>query len=59
MNNPEYRKAYLSNLKVEVANNNKNFLANKSAPAVNQYIQNGGQVVSGYKSEVKREKNKK
>ena len=45
MNTPEYRKAYLANLKLEVSNNNKNLLANKENPALIQYIQNGGQVV--------------
>jgi triphosphoribosyl-dephospho-CoA synthetase len=45
MNTPEYRKAYLANLKLEVSNNNKNLLANKGNPALNQYVQNGGQVV--------------
>jgi hypothetical protein len=45
MNTPEYRKSYLANLKVEMTNNNKNFVANKGNPAVNQYIQNDGQVV--------------
>jgi hypothetical protein len=53
MNTPEYRKAYLSNLKVETSNNNKHLVANKGTPAVNQYTQNGGHVigVSSYKSE--------
>ena len=45
MNTPEYRKAYLANLKLEASNNNKNLLANKGNPALNQYVQNGGQVV--------------
>ena len=45
MNTPEYRKAYLANLKLEVSNNNKNLAANKGNPALNQYVQNGGQVV--------------
>ena len=45
MNTPEYRKAYLANLKLEVSNNNKNLLANKENPALIQYVQNGGQVV--------------
>lgn len=43
----EYRKAYLANLKLEVSNNNTNLLANKGNPALNQYVQNGGQVVGG------------
>ena len=45
MNTPEYRKAYLANLKLEISNNNKNLAANKGNPALNQYVQNGGQVV--------------
>ena len=45
MNTPEYRKAYLANLNLEMSNNNKNLLANKGNPALNQYVQNGGQVV--------------
>jgi len=53
MNTSEYRKAYLANLKLEMSNNNKNLVANKGNPAVNQYIQNGGKVigVSTFKSE--------
>ena len=46
MNTQEYRKAYLANLKLEASNNNKNLSANKGNPALNQYAQNGGQVVS-------------
>jgi len=46
MNKLEYKKAYLANLKLEVSNNNKNLLANKGNSALNQYIQNGGQLVS-------------
>jgi hypothetical protein len=33
MNTPEYRKAYLENLKTEISNNNKNLTANKNQPA--------------------------
>ena len=53
MNTPEYRKAYLANLKVETSNNHKHLVANKGTPAVNQYIQNGGTVIgsSSCKSE--------
>jgi hypothetical protein len=47
MNTPEYRKLYLANLKLEVANNNKNLVANKGSPSVNQYIQNTGQPILG------------
>jgi hypothetical protein len=45
MNTPEYRKAYLANLKLEISNNNKNLAANKGNPSLNQYIQNGGHVI--------------
>lgn len=47
MNTPEYRKAYLANLQLEISNNNKNLAANKGSPALNQYIQNSGQNVIG------------
>ncbi len=47
MNTPEYRKAYLKNLKMEVANNNKNLVANKGQPAAQQYIQYSGQPIIG------------
>lgn len=47
MNTPEYRKAYLANLKVDVANNNKNLLANKNQPAAQQYMQNSGHPILG------------
>lgn len=47
MNNPEYRKAYLANLKKEAANNNKNLCANKTQPAATQYMQNSGQTILG------------
>jgi hypothetical protein len=47
MNTPEYRKAYLKNLKLEISNNNKNFQANKGNPSVHQYIQNSGKQVLG------------
>jgi len=47
MNTPQYKKAYLQNLKVEVANNNKNLKANQGNSAVHQYIQNTGQQVLG------------
>lgn len=47
MNTPEYRKAYLANLNLEITNNNKNFAANKGNPATHQYIQNSGQQILG------------
>jgi len=47
MNTPQYKKAYLQNLKVEVTNNNKNLKANQGNPSTNQYIQNTGQQVLG------------
>lgn len=47
MNTPEYKKAYLANLKIEIKNNNTNFNANITQPAMNQYIQNSGQSVLG------------
>jgi hypothetical protein len=45
MNTPEYKKAYLSNLKLEISNNNKNLVANQKTPSLNQYVQNGGSVI--------------
>ncbi len=49
MNTPEYKKAYLANLKVEKKNNEKNLKANSSTPALNQYIENtGNKVLGGY-----------
>ena len=47
MNTPEYRKAYLENLKLQISNDNKNLLANKGNPAAQQYIQNTGQQILG------------
>ena len=47
MNTPEYRKAYMANLKLEVSNNNKNLQANKTQLSTNQYIKNTGQQVLG------------
>jgi len=47
MHTSEYRKAYLANLKLEAANNNKNYMANKGQPAANQYIQQTGQPILG------------
>jgi len=45
MNTPEYRKAYLANLKLDISNNTKIEQANKGNPVVKQYIQNGGQII--------------
>tara|TARA_B110000285_G_C15088954_1_gene597903 strand:- start:134 stop:340 length:207 start_codon:yes stop_codon:yes gene_type:complete len=47
MNTPEYRKAYMANLKMETNNNNKNLVANKGNPSAQQYIKNSGQQVLG------------
>ena len=47
MNTPEYRKAYLENLKLQISNDNKNLLANKGNPSAQQYIQNTGQQILG------------
>ena len=40
MNSPQYRNAYMANLKLEISNNAKNLKANVGNPAVTQYIQN-------------------
>ena len=47
MNAPGYRTAYLANLKKEVKNNQTNYQANVSTPAVNQYVASGNTYV-GY-----------
>jgi hypothetical protein len=47
MNTPEYRKAYMANLKMAINNNNKNLLVNNGNPSAQQYIQNSGQQVLG------------
>jgi len=47
MNTPEYRKAYLNNLKLQISNNNKNLAANNGNPSAQQYIQNTGQQILG------------
>jgi len=47
MDTPEYRKAYMANLKMETNNNHKNLVANKGNPSTQQYIQNSGQQVLG------------
>lgn len=55
MNTPEYRKAYLANLKSEISNNKKNFVANKGNPSSQQYMQNSGQQILGlptYKGQI-------
>jgi hypothetical protein len=56
MNTAEYRKAYMANLKLETANNNKNLVANKGSPTSHQYIQNSGKPLLGistFKGETK------
>ena len=40
MNSPQFRKAYMANLKLETSNNAKNLRANIGTPALTQYIQN-------------------
>lgn len=47
MNTPEYMKAYLANLKLEIKNNNKTELANKSTPALQQYMYYSGNIPVG------------
>jgi len=47
MNTPEYRKAYLDNLKLQISNNNKNLAANKGNPSATQYMQNTGIQILG------------
>lgn len=47
MNTPEYRKAYLKNLQLQISNNDKNLKANKGNPSAQQYIQNTGQQILG------------
>ena len=47
MNAPGYKNAYLANLKKEVKNNQTNYQANVSTPAVNQYVASGNTYV-GY-----------
>ena len=47
MNTPEYRKAYMANLQMEIDINNKNLVANKGTPSTQQYIKNSGQQVLG------------
>ncbi len=53
MNTPEYRKAYMANLKVAASNNNKNLTANKATPAAQQYMKNTGQTILGVPTNVK------
>ena len=36
MNSPQYRNAYMANLKLEISNNAKNLRANLGAPALTQ-----------------------
>ena len=47
MNTPEYKKAYMANLKQQVALVKQYEKANKSQPSTQQYIQNKGQTILG------------
>jgi hypothetical protein len=47
MNTPEYRKGYAEYLKLQIANNDKNLMANKGNPAAQQYMQNTGKTILG------------
>ena len=47
MNTPEYRKAYMANLKMATNNNNKNLVANKGNPSAQQYVKNSGHEILG------------
>ena len=55
MNAPGYRTAYLANLKKEVKNNQTNYQANVSTPAVNQYVASGNTYVGYAETTEKRE----
>ena len=41
------RNAYMKNLKLQIAVNNQNYVANKSQPAAQQYMKNTGQSILG------------
>ena len=41
------RNAYMKNLKLQIALDNKNYAANKSQPAAQQYMHNTGQSILG------------
>ena len=41
------RNAYMKNLKLQIAVNNQNYVANKSQPAAQQYMNNTGQSILG------------
>jgi hypothetical protein len=47
MNTPEYKKAYMANLKQQIDLEKKYTSANKSQPSTQQYIQNTGQTILG------------
>ena len=47
MNTPEYKKAYMANLKQQIDLEKKYTSANKSQPSTQQYIQNTGQTIFG------------
>jgi len=40
MNNPEYKKAYMANLKQQISLEKKYMEANKGQPSTTQYLQN-------------------
>jgi hypothetical protein len=42
MNTAAYRQAYMANLNAQASINNKNLQANRTQPALNQYVSNGG-----------------
>lgn len=47
MNTPEYKKAYIANLNQQIALEKLYEKANKTQPATQQYLQNGGQSILG------------
>lgn len=59
MNTPEYKKAYIANLNLQIKNDKKNLEANKNQPATQQYIQNTGQTILGVSSFNNKTKGKK
>jgi hypothetical protein len=47
MNTPEYKKAYMTNLKQQIALEKLYEKANKTQPSTQQYIQQSGQTILG------------
>jgi hypothetical protein len=47
MNTPEYKKAYMVNLKQQIVLEKQYEKANKTQPSTQQYIQNTGQTILG------------